>query len=374
MRNNPSGPKLFYHLPMIRIGSLYMLLFLLPETVYCQYVLRLPDASWNVVPARYHLERVVDDRKEKDTAGEIIRGSQKSQIRFDRSVEEALYLHVCSGLKQDSSHTAGLELHIDRFRLRDLDNNNKHTITLDMKLRMVRPIEGTFQTLFEQESKPSYTIIGPDVSEIPVRLATQSIRSFFLEFDKWATNHPDQPWFMNHTAVELRSHAQKFYGSKDTILWSPSYRLVWSDFKGKAPVPSPYSAQSNCLYTLSSIPRFSTDTMYLTVRLHPCFTRDASWVESSSKQDSLLQHEQLHFDLCELYGRRFRKAISEKKFSLLDYDKELNSLFRQVWDDYRKAQDNYDAETRHGIITEMQETWRRTVETDLEKLSEFSTQ
>jgi hypothetical protein len=97
-------------------------------------------------------------------------------------------------------------------------------------------------------------------------------------------------------------------------------------------------------------------------------------VESSSKQDSLLQHEQLHFDLCELYGRRFRKAISEKKFSLLDYDKELNSLFRQVWDDYRKAQDNYDAETRHGIITEMQETWRRTVETDLEKLSEFSTQ
>jgi hypothetical protein len=374
MRNKPFDPKLFYHPTMRRITGVCLLLLLLTDSAFCQRIMRLPDATWNIVPERYHLDRVVDDRKETDAAGETVRGSQKSPVRFERSVDRELFDHISSGLKQDTSHTAGLELHVDRFRLRDLDNNNKHTITLDMNLRMVRPIEGTYQTLFEQESKPSYTMIGPEVSDIMVRLVTESIRSFFSGFDTWATDHPDQPWFMNHAVVELRSDSRRFTGSKDTILWSPSYRLVWNDFKGKAPVPSPYSAQSNCLYTLSSIPRFSEDTMYLTVHLHPCFTRDASWVERSSKQDSLLQHEQLHFDLCELYGRRFRKSISEKKFSLLEYDKELNSIFREVWDEYRKAQDDYDAETQHGIIPEIQNAWYRKVEAELETLSGYATE
>jgi len=350
-----------------------LLQVLLPLASYCQQGLQLPAADWKTVPARYHITGVMDDRKQRQQAGEIVRGTVRQPIHFKGSLEQELYRYVLTGLEQDTDHTAGLELHVDRFYLKDLDNSHKHTITLDVKYRIVRPIEGTLQTLFELENRPTISLIGPETRDNYIRLVTRTLTDFVHQFDEWAKQHPDQPWFMNHTAVRFNTDEGKYRNSKDTILWSESYRLDWTDFKGKAPSPSPYSAQSNCVYGLLSIPSFSADTLYLTEVLHPCFTRAASWVEKDSKQDSLLLHEQLHFDLCELYGRKFRKTVSETKLSILQYDREINGIFKEVWDEYRSTQERYDEQTQHGVIREQQARWIERVAAELRDLEAFRT-
>lgn len=119
-------------------------------------------------------------------------------------------------------------------------------------------------------------------------------------------------------------------------------------------------------------PVFSNDTLYIRETIRPCFTRQASWVKSDSKQDTLLMHEQGHFDLCELYGRRFRKSVQAMTLSLTGFDREINTLFQETWRAYQVEQDRYDRETEHGLITAVQLQWQALVADELEKLKEFA--
>ena len=132
-----------------------------------------------------------------------------------------------------------------------------------------------------------------------------------------------------------------------------------------------FRSQSNCIYTLRTVPSFSNDTLILTEILTPCFTRNASWVLPDSKQDSLLQHEQLHFDLCELYGRKFRKTLTEQSWSILHFDRQVNELFGKMWNEYRAAQDTYDEETQHGLVRDKQLEWMGSVNRELTELGAF---
>ncbi len=49
------------------------------------------------------------------------------------------------------------------------------------------------------------------------------------------------------------------------------------------------------------------------------FDRQRSWVKNEAKLDYVLRHEQGHFDIFEVYTRKIRKALSEKK------------LIKKVW-------------------------------------------
>lgn len=334
--------------------------------------LRLPSAGWQVTAERYHVTAVVDRRKLRETIGEVVRGSEKTPIRFSPTLEEELLGHIATGLRQDTEGTAGLKIVVDRFLLKDVNNGGKHAISLDFKLRMVRDLAGVSQTLFELENRPSYQLIGPEVQAAYTSLITKSIEDFIRQFDRWAKQHPEQPWFMNHVVVRFAPRNTAFKGD-DTLLWNPDQKLVWSDFKGKAPHPSSYSAQSNCIYALTTQQDFSSDTMLLTSVLTPCFTRKASWVESGAEQERLLEHEQLHFDLCELYARKFRKRLTQTPLSILDFDREIQALFGQLWNEYRSAQELYDEQTKHGTLYDLQMRWRQDTDVALANHEEFRT-
>ncbi|MFM2135921.1 MAG: hypothetical protein RL021_1321 [Bacteroidota bacterium] len=334
--------------------------------------IQLPAPEWKITAKRYHLKAVIDNRKQQQDIGEHIRGSQRNPITFTSGLEEELLQHLAGGLTQDKQHTAGLECQIERLQLRDVESGSRHTITLDMKIRMSREIEGVKQTLFETESRPSYQSTAPENQELYIRLITKTLADFMRQFNDWAVAHPEQPWFMNQVVVRFAPRSKPFKGD-DTLLWSPERKLLWSDFKGKAPQPTPYSAQSNCIYALATLQGFAADTMILTSVLSPCFTRKASWVESGAEQDQLLSHEQLHFDLCELYARKFRQKLSTAVLSILQFDKEIQSLFSENWSAYRSAQDRYDAETQHGTIAEKQTEWQAQVAKELSELDAFRT-
>jgi predicted secreted Zn-dependent protease len=96
------------------------------------------------------------------------------------------------------------------------------------------------------------------------------------------------------------------------------------------------------------------------------FYKNTSWVISDKKSDYILNHEQLHFDLAEVYSRKYRKALQAAKLELGNMQ-QAETIFNRVYSDFVKRQERYDNETEHGINTVKQGEWNAIIEIELAK-------
>ena len=129
------------------------------------------------------------------------------------------------------------------------------------------------------------------------------------------------------------------------INWSANRKLSWEDFKGKVRKQSPYDAESYCaiIYQTGLVTLFSKAEIIVT----NTFDCTKSWVRADKKTDAILNHEQRHFDLCEIYTRKLRAEFAKHKFYASSQNK-LNSVFSEFEKQYNEAQRRYDEETAHG--------------------------
>ena len=89
------------------------------------------------------------------------------------------------------------------------------------------------------------------------------------------------------------------------------------------------------------------------------------------KTDYLLKHEQLHFDIAELFARKMRKQFSEKKFNLKSMKTEMSNLYKDQFTKLGEYQKEYDKETNHSRITKKQAKWAKDVQEALDNLDGF---
>lgn len=343
-------------------------------SLLAQETLQLPKPGWTLSPSYFRIVTITDDRTDRSAVGKIIQSGKTTTLRFATTPEAALEAHIASAVISNEENKAPLRFSIDKLFFTDVVSNpNKHKITGEINFKFYREIDGKPYLLYEAGSKPVMTATGTRPPGIFEKLIAESVADVFKQFEKWTTTNHNNPYFMNHVTVRFENDGAFSEGKQaDTLRWREDYKLKWTDFEGKGDINSPYSAQSNCIYTLKTIPDFSNDTLYITEVLHPCFTRKASWVKHDALQDSLLIHEQLHFDLCELYGRKFRQRLKTLDFSLLQFDAQIKSTFESIWKEYGEAQRLYDAETEHGIIREKQNEWITNVARELEELRDYT--
>ncbi len=99
-----------------------------------------------------------------------------------------------------------------------------------------------------------------------------------------------------------------------------------------------------------------------------------SWIRPSSPT-SVIQHEQLHFDITEIYARELRKQI--KILSLLkmkpeEHKAKLTNLYNTVAHQLRNDQARYDVESQHSLNIPMQKKWADSVAIRLNLLKVYS--
>jgi predicted secreted Zn-dependent protease len=90
------------------------------------------------------------------------------------------------------------------------------------------------------------------------------------------------------------------------------------------------------------------------------FSPKLSWKKSSGLNDYMLQHEQTHFDITELYARILRKRLSEEIKTIKDV-KKISSIGREITKQWEIEQNTYDDETDHSINKETQAEWNANV-------------
>ncbi|HEU4717419.1 MAG TPA: hypothetical protein VFU15_06290, partial [Bacteroidia bacterium] len=141
---------------------------------------------------------------------------------------------------------------------------------------------------------------------------------------------------------------------KNFIEWNPARPLTWKDFKGTQEKTSPYAAITEWTIYFSYLAQ--KDSLHTQVTCY--FDPAKSKVKHDARKDSLLlRHEQYHFNLAEVYARKFRKALEESAFSFKDANTRAPKLYSQYVSDCKKEQDLYDKETDHSQKTADQKRW-----------------
>ncbi len=158
-----------------------------------------------------------------------------------------------------------------------------------------------------------------------------------------------------------------FTQDDNLILWQESKKVAWTDFKATPNASSSYKA-----FTESEIKtEIAAKNNEAHISIKTFFDKNKSWVKD--KTDELLAHEQLHFDITELWARKFRQKIKGKTFSFKTFQKELNAIQTDIYKGSKDMQTDYDKETQHAVVVASQKKWEKKISQDLQKLSTFTT-
>jgi len=155
---------------------------------------------------------------------------------------------------------------------------------------------------------------------------------------------------------------------KDQFQWNEHSRLSWDDFKGDVNAATEESAAATyCgigIKTNSTAPGGKPEII-----VYNTFYSKKSWVRSDARIQSILEHEQGHFDLCEIYTRKLRARMAGFDFNVPNVKQALINLYTEVNSEYENRQQAYEQETVHGTNVEQQKKWREMISHELSNIA-----
>jgi hypothetical protein len=153
----------------------------------------------------------------------------------------------------------------------------------------------------------------------------------------------------------------------DTIIWKKDSLLKKEDFKSKGKGKNGPLGYTNTFLFL--YPNESNGVLVFSVEA--VFVMSKSYITQYS--DYILKHEQLHFDICELYARKLRKMIADKDFKKVHNVQEvIQQMYNKVSAEFIKEEDKYDNDTNHGLNAAKQQVWADDIQKQLQELDAYS--
>ena len=150
--------------------------------------------------------------------------------------------------------------------------------------------------------------------------------------------------------------------SPATIPWSAARKLSWGDFKMRLPETRSGDAHTEVNITWRYNTYCPDNALWFTVTA--LFLTEKSWVAPSQESETLLRHEQLHFDLAEIYARALRQRLNSFKVDCeptAATDTQIDQIGNKYVDALNAAHRRYDLETQHGLNGTRQGEWEQKV-------------
>ncbi len=152
------------------------------------------------------------------------------------------------------------------------------------------------------------------------------------------------------------------------VLWQENKPLTVQHFKAPADNKSKFLSNTNTSMNIRIVKQRG-----VTADVSTYFDPAKSWIKPNANE-AILKHEQLHFDITEIYARELRKRIKTLQKTVNDTE-QLNADIKYAFKFYavlmEKEQNRYDKETNHSIITDMQKKWADSVVIRLQNLKDY---
>lgn len=177
--------------------------------------------------------------------------------------------------------------------------------------------------------------------------------SFFYVFSLLALLFTRAPNPCHHTFTITHETTE------NQLVWSKYHKLSWADFEGQPD----YGEYAVAALTASAISyrHHCGDDGYLVISVDATFKKKQSWAKPESYTATHLSHEQLHFDITELFARQLRKALSSQRFAC-HQTADLESLIDRISKNWRDMERRYDIETDFSLHAQKQQEWERYID------------
>jgi len=157
------------------------------------------------------------------------------------------------------------------------------------------------------------------------------------------------------------------------IPWSASRPLTVADFMAR---PKPYE-QLAALTSTDIKAGASCTNFVFTGTVQATFDPNSSWFRDPKNfTPTLLRHEQMHFDITEVYARIMRQklVVFQARVDCTKLQPAFNNLTKGVYAEWDREQNRYDQETNHGLNTVRQAYWEKQTQLKLAQLEAFAAQ
>jgi hypothetical protein len=133
--------------------------------------------------------------------------------------------------------------------------------------------------------------------------------------------------------------------------------LRWADFTGNPDNNTDLFAYTYWYVTYKWGPfSFKGDTVKWKVEV-TLELEKRSWQKSEKVSDSLLVHEQGHFNIGLLFARTFQQRVNNTVFLRHNYEAKIAEIFNEELEKFRQLEIKYDQETDHFTNREQQKKW-----------------
>ena len=142
--------------------------------------------------------------------------------------------------------------------------------------------------------------------------------------------------------------------------WDANRKLTWEDFRAR-PFETAWAAAttaSGISYEYSG--KEHAEGYELTFEIGAFFYPDKSWYQPALCNPNVLAHEQLHFDISELFARKMRKEVANTRFTH-KARAEVQAIYKKILKDLSEFQARYDRETDYSRNLEKQLLWQEKV-------------
>lgn len=161
--------------------------------------------------------------------------------------------------------------------------------------------------------------------------------------------------------------SQSQFENDSILIWNKNRKISWEDFRVYNDLDFEdnfHAAVSSNIIIKPKAVRKCGDYKFIAV-----LYKKESWV--AFKSDKLLEHEQLHFNITELFARKLRKYFSEEKNHYLSNPKECQAVYNSFIKDLIFFQNLYDEETRFGTHEAKQKEWNLKIYELLEEYKDY---
>lgn len=159
--------------------------------------------------------------------------------------------------------------------------------------------------------------------------------------------------------------------SDPAIFWNNQRKLTWNDFQARQKPTGRVltAAVSTCGFGFEAK---EENHQLVSVAVSVKFYPEKSWKNPAHQTENVLAHEQIHFDITELMGRKLHKEILQLKAKGKINQRVLKKLYDRISKEHGELQDLYDKQTDHSLNVRLQAWWAQSIESQLVNTSGFS--
>ncbi|MBN2820072.1 MAG: hypothetical protein JXP36_13935 [Bacteroidales bacterium] len=163
-------------------------------------------------------------------------------------------------------------------------------------------------------------------------------------------------------------------GKNILMKWDQNEKLEWNDFMG---VPSDTIYVTNSHFVACAVScielkyRYSISNNEVDFVINNYFNRQKSFTCDTLSQQ-LLEHEQCHFDLHEVYARKIRRQVKILKNDGVIKIAKYIEIYKDLNIELDSINNLFDSETFYGNKETKQKEWYMRIKNQLVELSEYS--